>query len=34
MHTDYWSIFTVAALLLEVIPALVVISLAISTEKK
>jgi hypothetical protein len=34
MHTDYWSIFTVAALLLEVIPALAIISLAISTEKK
>ncbi len=34
MHTDYWSIFTAAALLLEVIPALVVISLAIETEKR
>lgn len=34
MHTDFWSIFTAAALLLEVIPGLVVISLALKTEKK
>jgi hypothetical protein len=34
MHTDFWSIFTTAALLLEVIPGLVVISLALETEKK
>ena len=34
MHTDFWSIFTTAALLLEVIPGLVVISLALGTEKK
>jgi hypothetical protein len=34
MHSDFWSIFTAAALLLEVIPGLVVISLAIETEKK
>jgi hypothetical protein len=34
MHSDFWSIFTAAALLLEVIPGLVVISLALETEKK
>ena len=34
MHTDFWSIFTAAALLLEVIPGLVVISLALEAEKK
>jgi hypothetical protein len=34
MHTDYWSIFTFAALLLEIIPFLVVLSLALETEKK
>ena len=34
MHTDFWSIFTAAALLLEIIPGLVVISLALETEKK
>lgn len=34
MHTDVWSIFTVAALLIEVIPGLVVISLALKTEKR
>ncbi len=34
MHSDFWSIFTTAALLLEVIPGLVVISLALETEKK
>jgi hypothetical protein len=34
MHTDLGSIFTVAALLLEIIPGLVVISLALETEKK
>lgn len=33
MHTDVWSIFTLGALLLEIIPCLVVISLAIETEK-
>jgi len=33
MHTDLWSIFTVSALLLEVIPGLVVISLALGTQK-
>ena len=34
MHTDFWSIFTSFALLLQVIPGLVVISLALETEKK
>jgi hypothetical protein len=34
MHTDYWSIFTAIALLLEIIPGLVVLSLALETEKK
>jgi hypothetical protein len=34
MHADFWSMFTAAALLLEVIPGLVVISLALETEKK
>jgi hypothetical protein len=34
MHTDVWSIFTVFALLLELIPCLVVLSLAIEAEKK
>jgi hypothetical protein len=34
MHTDFWSIFTAAALLLEVVPGLVVISLALDTKKK
>jgi hypothetical protein len=34
MHTDYWSIFTLAALLLEIIPFLVVLSLVLETEKK
>lgn len=34
MQTDFWSIFTVGALLLEVIPCLLVLSLAIETEKK
>lgn len=32
MHTDFWSIFTVACVLLEAIPCLVVVSLAIETE--
>lgn len=32
MHIDFWSI-TVGALLLEVIPGLVLISLALETEK-
>jgi len=34
MHADFWSIFTATALLLEVIPGLVVISLALETEKR
>lgn len=34
MHTVFWSIFTSFALLLQVIPGLVVISLALETEKK
>jgi hypothetical protein len=34
MDTDYWSIFTAAALLLEIIPGLVVLSLALETEKR
>ena len=34
MHTDFWSIFTTAALLIEIVPGLVVISLALETEKK
>ena len=33
MHTDFWSIFTVGAVLIEVIPCLVVVFLAIETEK-
>lgn len=33
MHIDFWSTFTVGALLLEVIPGLVLISLALETEK-
>lgn len=34
MHADVWSIFTVTALLIEVIPGLVVISLALAAEKR
>lgn len=34
MHTDFWSIFTLVAVLLEVIPCLVVVSLAIDTQKR
>ena len=34
MHTDFWSIFTAFALLLEIIPGLVVISLALETENR
>ena len=34
MHTDFWSIFTAFALLIEIIPGLVVISLALETEKR
>jgi hypothetical protein len=34
MHTDLWSIFTLGAVLLEVIPFLVVVSLAMETETR
>ena len=34
MHTDFWSIFTSFALLIEIIPGLVVISLALEAEKR
>ncbi len=34
MHNDFWSIFTAVALLLEMIPGLVIITLALETEKK
>ncbi len=34
MHTDFWSILTLGAVLLEVIPCLVVVSLAIETQKR
>lgn len=34
MHIDFWSIFTLGAVLLEVIPCLVVVSLAIETQKR
>ena len=33
MQTDFWSIFTAFALLLEVIPCLLVLTLAMETEK-
>lgn len=34
MHTDLGSIFTAFALLIEIIPGLIVLSLALETEKR
>lgn len=34
MHAALWSIFTAFALLLEILPGLIVISLALEAEKK
>jgi hypothetical protein len=34
MHNDFWSIFTAVALLGEIIPALVILTLALETQKQ
>lgn len=34
MHTDFWSIFTVGAVLIQVIPFSVLVFLTMETEKE